>query len=108
WAAPPDARRPPPARLIIDGGAFTDVTRGDGDPASLDWVQYDVTSAPYHLRRGGDVAVIGVGGGRDVCTAIWADSKSITGIELNGILIDLHKGRLRSESRFAERPEGTL
>jgi spermidine synthase len=96
------------ARLIIDGSAYTDVTRWNGDPRSLDWVQYDVTSAPYHLRHGGDVAVIGVGGGRDVCTALWAESRSITGIELNGILLDLHKGRLRSETRLADREEVRL
>jgi hypothetical protein len=104
----PDNLEATTARLIIDGSAFTDVTRWDGERESLDWVQYDVTSAPYHLRRGGDVAVIGVGGGRDVCTAIWAESRSITGIELNGILIDLHKGRLREESRIAGRPEVKL
>jgi hypothetical protein len=104
----PEGLKATTARLIIDGSAFTDVTRWDGDVASLDWVQYDVTSAPYHLRRGGNVAVIGVGGGRDVCTALWAGSRSVTGIELNGILVDLHNGRLRSESRIAERPEVKL
>src|SRR5262249_46604272 len=71
------------ARLVIDGDADTHVTRWDGDPASLSWVQYDVTAAPYHLRPGSDAAVIGVGGGRDVLTALWARSRSVTGIELN-------------------------
>ena len=49
---------------------------------SLDWVPHDVTSLPYQVRRG-DVAVIGVGGGRDILTAIWGHSRSITGIEIN-------------------------
>jgi hypothetical protein len=96
------------ARLTIDGCASTDVTRWDGDTASLDWVQYDVTSAPYHLRRGGDVAVIGVGGGRDVLTALWARSRLVTGIELNGIVLDLHRGRLRPDSRIADRTDVRL
>jgi hypothetical protein len=95
-------------RLYIDGSAYTDVTRWDGNPASLDWVQYDVTSAPYFLRPRGEVAIIGVGGGRDVCTALWAESRSITGIELNGILVDLQKQRLRPFTRIADRPEVQL
>jgi hypothetical protein len=101
----PDGLEVETGRLFIDGSATTDVTRWDGDPASLAWVQYDVTSVPYHLRRGGAVGIIGVGGGRDVCTALWAHSRSITGIELNGILVDLQHGRLRDFTRLASRPE---
>ncbi len=93
------------ARLVIDGSADTHATRWDGDPASLAWVRYDVTSAPYHLRRGGDAAVIGVGGGRDVLTALWARSRSVTGIELNGILVDLLRDTLREFTGIADRPE---
>jgi spermidine synthase len=101
----PDGLQVETGRLYIDGSAYTDVTRWDGDPASLSWVQYDVTSVPYHLRTGGDVGIIGVGGGRDVCTALWARSRSITGIELNGILVDLQYGRLRDFTGITKRPE---
>src|SRR5207237_522436 len=48
----------------IDGDALTVMTRWSGDPAELEWVKHDLTSLPYHLRTGGDAAVIGVGGGR--------------------------------------------
>ena len=96
------------ARLVIDGSADTHATQWDGDPASLGWVQYDVTSAPYHLRKGGDVAVIGVGGGRDVLTALWARSRSVTGIELNGILVGLLRNELRDFAGIAGRPEVKL
>jgi hypothetical protein len=96
------------ARLVIDGSADTHATRWDGDPNSLAWVRYDVTSAPYHLRQGGDAAVIGVGGGRDVLTALWARSRSVTGIELNGILIDLLQGELRDFTNIAGRKDVKL
>jgi hypothetical protein len=92
----------------IDGCAGTVLTTWDGDPGSLAWVQHDVTALPYHLRRGGDVAVIGVGGGRDLLTALWARSRSVTGIEVNGALIDLLEGELRSRAGLADRPEVTL
>lgn len=104
----PDGLKVEAGRLVIDGSATTELTRWDGDPASLAWLQYDVTSLPYHLRRGGNVAIIGAGGGRDVLAALWAQSRSIVGIELNGILIDLQKGRFRDFTRIAERPEVRL
>jgi hypothetical protein len=93
--------------LLIDADAGTAMTRWDGDVGSLGWTQYDVTSLPYHLRRG-DVAIIGVGGGRDVLTALWGGSSSITGIEINGILVDLLEGQARSYAGIADRDDVRL
>ena len=39
------------AVAAIDGDAGTVITKWNGDPASLDWVQYDVTSLPYRIRQ---------------------------------------------------------
>ena len=71
--------------MVIDGEAGTALTQWDGDRSNLDWPRFDVTSLPYHLRSGGSAAVIGVGvgGGRDILTALWAGSSRITGIEIN-------------------------
>jgi len=94
--------------IKVDGGAGTGMTRWDGRRASLAWVAHDVTSLPYHLRPGGDVAVIGVGGGRDVLTALWAGSRSIVGIEVNAALLRLLRGEFRDYAGLAERPEVRL
>ncbi len=94
--------------MAIDGLAGTVMTQWDGSPESLEWTEYDVTALPYHLRRGGDVAVIGVGGGRDILTALRAGSRSITGIEINDILLGLLWGEQRSFARLAGSPEVTL
>jgi hypothetical protein len=51
------------AFVVVDGEAATPMTEWDGNPASLDWVSYDVTALPYHLRKAGTVGIIGVGGG---------------------------------------------
>jgi len=91
--------------MVIDGSAATVMTRWDGDLGSLDWVKHDVTALPYWLRRGGDVAVVGVGGGRDLLTALWARSRSVTAIEINDTFVELLEGRLRDFARLAERPE---
>ena len=88
--------------LKLDGDAGTLMTRWDGSPEGLEWVQYDVTAVPYFLRRGGDAAVIGVGGGRDVLTALWGEHEHVTGIEINQAFLDLLEGEFLLDP---ERPE---
>ncbi len=97
WSArrPAGAPRLVTLLLSIDGLAGTLATQWDGNVESLDWVRHDVTSLPYHLRKGGDAAVIGVGGGRDVLTALWAKSRSVVGIEMNEALLRFLRGPLR-------------
>src|SRR5262249_8978903 len=75
---------------------------------SLEWVGFDVTSIPYHLRRGGTVGVIGVGGGRDILAALWARSRAITGIEMNEAFVRLLRGPLRDFSSIAKQPNVKL
>jgi hypothetical protein len=91
--------------LVIDGEAGTAVTGWDGNRDELEWPQFDVTALPYHLRPGGEVAVIGVGGGRDILTALWADSTSITGIEINAAILDLLENEMRDFVNLATQPE---
>src|SRR5690606_5934981 len=96
------------AWLVIDGEAGSPITEWDGRRESLEWVSYDVTTLPYFIRQGGDVAIIGVGGGRDVLGAIWADSRSIVGIEVNRIILDLHEDSHRTFSNIATQPHVSL
>jgi hypothetical protein len=93
--------------VVIDGDAGTSMTTWDGDRGSLDGVQYDVTGLAYHLRRG-DVGIIGVGGGRDLLSAIWGQSTSILGIDVNGYLLNALKGPYRDVARIADAPGVTL
>jgi hypothetical protein len=64
WGPAADAQNVPVtlALAAIDGDAGTVITKWDGDPTSLGWTNYDVTSLPYRLRSG-EVAVIGVAAG---------------------------------------------
>ena len=97
WGPARDAPQTPvrAALAAIDGDAGTVITHWDGNPSSLSWVQYDVTSLPYRIRSG-NVAIIGVGGGRDVLTAIWAGNPQITGIEINKVLVGILERRYRA------------
>jgi SAM-dependent methyltransferase len=109
WGAAANAPQPAvtTATAAIDGDAGTVITEWDGDPASLDWVRYDVTTLPYRLRSG-EIAVIGVGGGRDVLSAIQAGNSRVTGIEINGALVRAHTGPYRDFARIATHPGVTL
>ncbi|MEZ5417729.1 MAG: hypothetical protein R2708_10330 [Vicinamibacterales bacterium] len=96
------------AYVLVDGEAGTPMTQWDGNPASLEWVSYDVTALPYHLRKGGRVAVVGVGGGRDILSAIWSGSPSVTGVEINDNVVKLLTEQHRRFTRIADHPGVTL
>jgi hypothetical protein len=78
------------AFLNIDGAAGTMMPRFDGTRASIDYLKYDLVTLPYRLPGIKRSAVIGVGGGRDVMSAHLFGVPDITGVELNGIFVDLH------------------
>jgi hypothetical protein len=107
WAATPAPQEKPlrSVNIRVDGLAGTEATEWDGTIESLDWVRRDVTSLPYHLRKQGNVAIIGVGGGRDVLTALWARSRSVVGIEVNDNVIRLLSGPLRKFTAIVDRPD---
>jgi len=101
----PDVNR---MRMLIDGDAGTYMTEWDGDPKSLEWIRRDVTSLPHHLRREGVAAVIGVGGGRDLLTGLWAEHHSVTGIEINDNFIELLEGPFLEYANIATRDDVKL
>jgi hypothetical protein len=111
WGAvrPPAAVRVRQVPLRIDGGAFTVATGFSGDPASVRWLARDVTSLGFQMAgEGSETAIIGVGGGRDLLAAIASGSRHVTGIEINGLFLDLLEGRLRTLTRLAGRRDVSL
>jgi SAM-dependent methyltransferase len=79
--------------LRYDADALTQITGFDGDLERVAYLGYDVTSAPYHMRRFERVLVLGAGGGRDVLTALALRSSGITAVEVNPLTIALLRGR---------------
>ena len=90
--------------LSIDGSAGTPMYRFDGDLSKLDFLRYDITNLAYSIRHDGRVAVIGVGGGRDLLSAAYFGFRDVTGVELNPIFVDLLTDRLRDYNRVASLP----
>lgn len=121
WAAgrgvPAALLAPIPQRaILIDGAAGTamaafDTHPDDGRPGSLEdhaYLAWDVTSFAHQLRPSGPAAVIGVGGGRDVLEAARVGHQPVVGIELNGLIVALHRDRMRGFSGIADLPRVEL
>ena len=69
--------------MTIDTWAGTVITNFDGNTEPLSYMKDDVTNLAHYLRRDADVFVVGVGGGRDVLSALVFDQHSVTGVEIN-------------------------
>ena len=93
--------------MNIDGEAGTNMYRFL-DTQDIEHLQYDVTSIVHVLRDDARVAVVGVGGGKDLQVALWFEQASVTGIELNAIFVDLLQDDLKEYAGLADRPELTL
>ena len=79
-------------RLNIDADAATVLTAFDGDLGSLEYLKYDLTNLAHYLRHEADVCIIGVGGGRDILSALAFQQKSVLGIEINPNIINTVNG----------------
>lgn len=90
--------------MNIDGEAGTTV-RGFSSLGDIEHLRFDITNIVYYLRPKNEVCIIGVGGGRDVQSAILFGSKKITGIDLNPLFIKLHQGAFRKVSGIGGREE---
>jgi len=74
--------------LEQDASAGSSIVATDGDPGSLEFLDWDVTAVAYALKAYRKVAVIGLGGGRDALLAIRNDAE-VWGIEINPDIAEL-------------------
>ncbi len=93
--------------LDIDGLAAT-IMSEFSSPKDVEYLRYDVTNIGYHLRPEGPACIIGVGGGRDVQSALLFGHEKVTGIDVNPIFIDLHKGPYREFAGIGGHPKVSL
>ena len=93
--------------LRIDGGAFTALERF-ASKEDIEHLRYDVTNVVHYIRSTGDVCVIGVGGGRDIKSAILFGHERVKGVELNPILVNLLQNEFKELAGIADRPGVSL
>jgi len=73
----------------IDAHAATPLYLVDGDFEKLRFLDCDVTNAVHRVRPNGSMAIVGVGGSRDIQAALLAGHAPVVGIELNRLLLDV-------------------
>ena len=84
--------------IDIDADAGTVITRFDGDIGKLVYLKDDVINAAYLVQPVADVAVVGVGGGRDILSGLVFGAKQIRGIEINPAIFEEFLLQLVEES----------
>lgn len=109
WGPSPKAPQTPTYQygMVIDGLAGTTM-RKFATNADIDHLRYDVTNTAYYLRPHGGAAVIGVGGARDIQSALLFGHEKVYGIDVNPIFIDLLQNEFRDFAGVANRKEVTL
>ena len=89
--------------LQIDGTAGTVLTRFDGDVKPLEHLKYDVTNIAHYLRGNGRILVVGVGGGRDILSALLFRQRAVVGVEINEDILATLNGRFGDFTGHLER-----
>ena len=95
--------------MLIDRMAATPLTRFTGDLAPLDYLRCDVANAVYELQHDAKVLIIGMGGGRDILSALRSGQRQVTAVEVNGLVFDVVTRRYADfVGRLAEDPRVTV
>lgn len=93
-------------RLDIDADAGTIITRYDGNIDKLSYLKDDVINAAYLVQPSSDVAVVGVGGGRDILSALYFGARRIHGIEINPAIFEVLTDKFAEFSGHLDRQPG--
>ncbi len=96
--------------LDIDADAGTVLTQFDGtDLKPFAFLGNDIINMGYHVHQPESVAVIGVGGGRDIMSALYFGATHVTGIEINPVIFEvLTKKFADFTGNIYKRPDVTL
>jgi predicted membrane-bound spermidine synthase len=78
--------------LNIDASAGTYLTNFDGRMHRIEFLKYDIVNLAHYIRQNADVLAVGVGGGRDILSALVFDQKSVQGVEINKAILDAVNG----------------
>jgi SAM-dependent methyltransferase len=88
-----NATTEPPEQLAVftDADNMTAITRYNGNPETVSYLEQTTSALPYHLRQHADILILGAGTGSDILRANYHAIKHIDAVELNPQVIDLVK-----------------
>jgi SAM-dependent methyltransferase len=92
--------------LDIDADAATVITRHDGDISKFGYLKNDVINSAYLVQKPAEVAVVGVGGGRDILSALYFGAEKIHGIEINPAIFEVLTDKFADFSGHLDRHPG--
>jgi spermidine synthase len=92
--------------LDIDADAATVITRFDGDLSKVAYLKDDVINSAYLVQPPRDVAIVGVGGGRDILSALLFGAQRIRGIEINPAIFEVLTDKFAKFSGHLDRQPG--
>ena len=109
WGPSPSAPPDPKVQfsMLIDGEAGT-VVRSFEDFEDIEHLRYDVTNLAYFLRPHGGAAIIGVGGGRDLQSALLFGHERVIGVDVNRIFVEILQNDLADFAGLAGRDDVEL
>ncbi|MBN1311546.1 MAG: hypothetical protein JXB30_09015 [Anaerolineae bacterium] len=109
WGASPltPAEQATQYYMQIDGEAGTTI-REFSTLADIEHLRYDVTSMAYYVRPNGNSLIIGVGGGKDIHTALLFGHEHVMGVDINPIFIHLLTGEFAKIAGLANRSDVAL
>lgn len=90
--------------ILIDADAATPLYHPEHGLEDLSFLDCDVTNTVHQIRPGGAMAIIGVGGSRDLQAALLHGHDPIVGIELNRRLLEILKGPLGQPTGVPNNP----
>lgn len=90
--------------ILIDADAATPLYQPENGLDGLDFLDCDVTNVVHQLRPGGAMAIIGVGGSRDLQAALRHGHDPVVGIELNRRLLEILKGPMGKPTGVPDHP----
>ena len=105
WGPSPLAPHDSMPRYVmqIDGQAATTV-RPFAERSQIEHLRYDVTNVAYYLRPRGGACVVGLGGGRDVQSALYFGHERVVGIDVNPLFVELLGSLFRDFAGIAGHP----
>jgi SAM-dependent methyltransferase len=89
-----NATTEPPEQLAVftDADNMTAITRYNGNPETISYLEETTSALPYHLKQhAADILILGAGTGGDILRANNHEIKHIDAVELNPQVIDLVK-----------------